>query len=88
MISKIDNEDGGFKPQAFKSSRSSTQNKMNKEQMHEKAMFGPSSSSKASNDLTEPVSDQYKLTILTAPSEVNVVSAGSKSIMHENVSWS
>lgn len=76
QISKIDDDGGGFKPKAFKSSRSTqkTAPKLSKEQEHDNAIFGP-------------VTSKSEASLPSQPVQVNVVSSHVKSLMHESVRY-
>jgi len=86
-IERLDKSDpgDGFRPQSFKSSRSSKKEnvKLSAEQEYEAAVFGKSSVRKFSEMKTEDLSS---VELIEPPIEVNVISSTSNSLMHESVS--
>lgn len=88
LIEKLDKDDpgDGFRPQSFKSSRSTQKNqaKLSAEQTHENLVYGTrkfqeiSASKKVEESETASVH-------LEAPIEVNVVSSSSNLLMHESL---
>lgn len=89
-ISEKLDDGGGFRPQSFKSSRStkkSTKNsnnaKLTAEQEHDAAIFGSKKKVPITANQNLDAETKYENAKLAAPIEVNVVNSNVKTLMHE-----
>lgn len=90
LSEKID-DGGGFRPQSFKSSRStkkptnSSSVKLTADQEHDTAIFGLKRNvTTAANQSVDDAEARFENSELAAPIVVNVINSSSKSLMHES----